>query len=147
MIPPCLALSNIRYVLRIKWSNPWKGVASSPTPQCSSYWKGSLWLPSTTVANFTLFIVTFSLINKYINKQIKMKKVNLLKRFQLMKVLRVLLKKFKMHKDTVAERISNYCLAREYFDCFGPELIFSTNENISCHSALVTTPGSYKKAR
>ena len=42
MIPPCLTLSNIRYVSRVKWSNPGKGVASSPTPRCSSYWKGSL---------------------------------------------------------------------------------------------------------
>ena len=25
-----------------KWSNPWKGEAPSPTPRCSSYWKGSL---------------------------------------------------------------------------------------------------------
>ena len=40
MIPPCLTLSNIRYVLRIKWSNPGKGVASSPTLRCSSYGKG-----------------------------------------------------------------------------------------------------------
>ena len=39
MIPPCLSLSNIRYVSRVKWSNPRKGVASSPTPRCSSYWK------------------------------------------------------------------------------------------------------------
>ena len=30
------------YVSRVKWSNPGKGVAPSPTPQCSSYWKGSL---------------------------------------------------------------------------------------------------------
>ena len=42
LIPPCLTLSNIRYVSRVKWSNPGKGVAPSPTPQCSSYWKGSL---------------------------------------------------------------------------------------------------------
>ena len=42
MIPPCLTLSNIRYVSRVKWSNPGKGVAPSPTPRCSSYWKGSL---------------------------------------------------------------------------------------------------------
>ena len=42
MIPPCLILSNIRYVSRVKWSNPGKGVAPSPSPQCSSYWKGSL---------------------------------------------------------------------------------------------------------
>ena len=47
----------------------------------------------------------------------------------------------------VAERISSYCLAQEYFDCFGPELIFSTNENISCHSVRVTSSGNYKKAR
>ena len=26
----------------VKWSNPGKGVMPSPTPQCSSYWKGSL---------------------------------------------------------------------------------------------------------
>ena len=32
------------YKVRIKgkWSNPWKGVVSFPTPWCSSYWKGSL---------------------------------------------------------------------------------------------------------
>ena len=42
MIPPCLTLSNIRYVLRVKWSNPGKGLVPSPTPQCGSYWKGSL---------------------------------------------------------------------------------------------------------
>ena len=41
LIPPCLTLSNIRYVLS-KWSNPGKGVAPSPTPWCSSYQKGSL---------------------------------------------------------------------------------------------------------
>ena len=48
LIPPCLTLSTIRYVSRVKWSNPGKGVAPSPTPWCSSYWKGSL-----QVANFT----------------------------------------------------------------------------------------------
>ena len=37
----CLTLSNIRYVSSVKWSNPGKGVAPSPTPRCSSYWKGS----------------------------------------------------------------------------------------------------------
>ena len=39
---PCLILSSIRYVSRIKWRNPGKWVASSPRNQCSSYWKGSL---------------------------------------------------------------------------------------------------------
>ena len=42
LIPPCLTVSNIRYVSKVKWSNPGKGVALSPTPRCSSYWKGSL---------------------------------------------------------------------------------------------------------
>ena len=41
LLPPCLTLSNIRYVSRVKWSNPGKGVALSPTPRCCSYWKGS----------------------------------------------------------------------------------------------------------
>ena len=42
LIPPGLTLTNIRYVSRGKWSNPGKGVVPSPTPWCSSYWKGSL---------------------------------------------------------------------------------------------------------
>ena len=37
LIPPCLTLSIIRYVSKIKWSNPRKGVAPSPTPRCCSY--------------------------------------------------------------------------------------------------------------
>ena len=37
----CLTLSIIRYVSRVKWSNPGNGVAPSPTPRCSSYPKGS----------------------------------------------------------------------------------------------------------
>ena len=31
-MPPCLTLSIIMYVSRVKWSNPGKGVAPSPTP-------------------------------------------------------------------------------------------------------------------
>ena len=42
MIPLCLTHGNIRYIWRVKWSNPGKGVAPSPTPRCRSYWKGSL---------------------------------------------------------------------------------------------------------
>ena len=42
LMPPCLALSIICYGSRVKWSNPGKGVAPSPTPQSSSYRKGSL---------------------------------------------------------------------------------------------------------
>ena len=41
LIPPCLTLSNIRYVSSVKWSNLGKGVAPSPTSRCSSYRKGS----------------------------------------------------------------------------------------------------------
>ena len=41
---PCLILSVIRYGSRVKWSNPEKGVAPSPTHWCSSYRKGSLWV-------------------------------------------------------------------------------------------------------
>ena len=36
LIPPCLTLSIIRYISRVKWNNQGKGVAPSPTPRCSS---------------------------------------------------------------------------------------------------------------
>ena len=42
LMPPCLTLSIIRYGSRVKWSNPGKGAAPSPTLWCSSYQKGSL---------------------------------------------------------------------------------------------------------
>ena len=42
LIPPYLTLNNIRYVSRVKWSNPGKWVAPTPTPACISNWKGSL---------------------------------------------------------------------------------------------------------
>ena len=48
LIPPCLTLSNIRYVSRVKWSNP------GPTPRCCWYQKGSL-----LVANCIFFIFFF----------------------------------------------------------------------------------------
>ena len=37
LIPPCLTLINIRYVSRVKWNNPRKGVAPFSIPRCSSY--------------------------------------------------------------------------------------------------------------
>ena len=42
----CLAQHSriIRYVSRVKWSNPEKGVAPFPILRCSSYSKGSLWV-------------------------------------------------------------------------------------------------------
>ena len=60
-LPPCLTLNNIRYVSRVKWSNPGKAEAPSPIE------KGAFWLPSTTVINFTLF----TYIHKY--REVKMK--------------------------------------------------------------------------
>ena len=41
MILPCLTPSTISCIPRIMWSNLGKGIAPSPTPWCSSYWKGS----------------------------------------------------------------------------------------------------------
>ena len=37
LMPPCLNLSNIRNVPRVKWNNPGKRAATSPTPWCCSY--------------------------------------------------------------------------------------------------------------
>ena len=42
LIPPCLTLGKISYVSRVMWSNPGKGEPPSPTPRCSSYWKGNI---------------------------------------------------------------------------------------------------------
>ena len=44
LMPSCLTLSILRYESRVKWINPGKGVAPSPTPWCSSYRKRSLWV-------------------------------------------------------------------------------------------------------
>ena len=61
LIPPCLTLSIIRYVSRVKWSNPREGVAPSPRPRCSSYWKVSLRVTFgsllITVTNFTYYFI------------------------------------------------------------------------------------------
>ena len=40
-MPPCLTLSIIRYRSKVKWRNSGK-VSPTPTPRCSSFWKGSL---------------------------------------------------------------------------------------------------------
>ena len=70
LIPPCLTL--IRYVSRGKWSSPGKEVATSPTSQCSSYWKGSLlvaldygrqlYLLFTVLLSFTVILWKYRLI-------------------------------------------------------------------------------------
>ena len=62
-MPRCLTLSNIKYVSRIKWSNPGKGVVPSPTPQCSSYWKGSLLV--TLDYGRQLYLLIRSAFNKF----------------------------------------------------------------------------------
>ena len=41
-MPHCLTLNILRYVSRVKWSNPRKAVVPCSTPWCSSYRKGSL---------------------------------------------------------------------------------------------------------
>ena len=65
MIPPCLTLSNIRYISRVKWSNPGKGVVPSPTPQCSSCWKGSLLVAIDYGCQLLLTMVWFVLQDKF----------------------------------------------------------------------------------
>ena len=59
LMPPCLTLSIIRYVWRVKWSNPGKGVAPTPTPWCSSYWKRSLWLALDYGCQLYIFFTLF----------------------------------------------------------------------------------------
>ena len=62
-MPPCLTLSIIRYGSRVKWSNPGKGVAPSPTPWCSSYQKGSLWV--TLEYGRQLYLLTYLYISLF----------------------------------------------------------------------------------
>ena len=52
-MPRCLTLSILRYGSRVKWSNPGKGVAPSPTSWCSSYRKRRHGVILATFANFT----------------------------------------------------------------------------------------------
>ena len=42
LVPSSFTIIIIRYLSRVKWSNPGEGVAPFLTPRCSSYWKGSL---------------------------------------------------------------------------------------------------------
>ena len=61
LMPPCLTLSIIRYGSRVKWSNPGKGVAPSPTPWCSKLSKREpsghprLWSP--TLLTLYIYII------------------------------------------------------------------------------------------
>ena len=71
----CLTLSIIRYGSRVKWSNPGNGVAPSPTPWCSSYWKGSLWV--------TLHQGHQKQLIKIVKKKVKVKVLTHLKKQQI----------------------------------------------------------------
>ena len=59
MLLDAILLNTQDYKVRVKWSNPGKGVSPSPTPWCSSYRKGSF-----RVANFLLlyFIIAYTLL-------------------------------------------------------------------------------------
>ena len=61
-MPLCLTLSIIRYRSRVKWRNPGKGVAPSPTLWCSSYQKWAFGLPLTMVANVTFFYININFL-------------------------------------------------------------------------------------
>ena len=70
---PCLILSNIRYISRVKWSNPGKGLAPSPTPWCSSYCKRSLlvaldYVRQLYITYLLLFYKTQLVTMSYLNK-------------------------------------------------------------------------------
>ena len=54
MMSPCLTLSVIRYVSRVKWSNPRKGVVPHQHLDVVAIEKGAFWSYSTTVANYFL---------------------------------------------------------------------------------------------
>ena len=68
LMPPCLTLSIIRYGSRVKWSNPGKGVAPSPTPWCSKLSKREpsghprLWSPTlfTYILQLIFFLESYS---------------------------------------------------------------------------------------
>ena len=49
---------NIRHISRVEWSNPGKGVAPSPTPQCSSYWKGNLLVAFNYICQLTSLVLS-----------------------------------------------------------------------------------------
>ena len=55
LMPPCLTLSIITYISRVKLSNPRKGVAPFPTLQRSSYCKESL----RVTLNCQLYLLTY----------------------------------------------------------------------------------------
>ena len=69
-----------RYRSRVKWSNPEEGVAPSPTPRCSSYWKRNLRVTS-RLRSPTLLIIGSK------NRKIKFPKTVFIERRTLVKML------------------------------------------------------------
>ena len=65
LISPYLTLNIIRYVSRVKWSNPRKGVAPSLHLSVVAIGKGTFETPSTTVTNFTyVYRILFNPVNQ-----------------------------------------------------------------------------------
>ena len=84
LMRPCLTLSIIRYGSRVKWSNPGKGVALSPTPWCSKLSKREpsghprLWSTMDNINNAKIiYKITIKTVNKS-SKQLSSKIKNLL---------------------------------------------------------------------
>ena len=72
LITPFLTLSTIRYVSRVKWSNPEKGVASYSTSWCS-YWKWKLWVAfDYSVARHDIRLITYcsAILVTYVSSRI-----------------------------------------------------------------------------
>ena len=71
---PCLALSNIGYLSRLKWSNPGKGIAPPLYLDVVAIEKGAFGLPSTTGTKFTYFLLLrqywYYLTQRWENKEI-----------------------------------------------------------------------------
>ena len=57
LMPPCLALSIIRYRSRVKWSNPGNGVVPSLHLSVVAIEKGAFGSSLTKVANFTFLLI------------------------------------------------------------------------------------------
>ena len=84
LMPHCLTLSIIRYGSRVKWSNPGKGVAPSPTHWCSKLsirgpsGHPRLWSPTLltlyTLANETNGLSTFLSSSHILAAQISLEK-------------------------------------------------------------------------
>ena len=55
MVLDVFLLNTQHHKLRVKWSNPEKGVAPSPTPQCNNNWKESLGVTLDCIQQFQIY--------------------------------------------------------------------------------------------